>query len=204
MDIRKANNLFKVALKYCFENHPDEIEWAKSVNENIFKNLKSRQFLYNYCWVVYSSGFKVSTVEKLFPALQIAFKNFDLNLLEKMRSIKPVLEVFNNERKARSFLEGVKMIANEGFTTYKRNLLKEGVDKLEALPGIGPVTKFHLAKNIGLLDKAKPDIWLQRAADKCSSSVDELVDYLSAQNKLSRHTVDIILWRFGADKGFNS
>jgi hypothetical protein len=72
------------------------------------------------------------------------------------------------------------------------------------LPGIGPITKYHLAKNIGLLDNPKPDIWLQRAALKCSSSVDELVEYLSKKYKLSQHTVDVILWFYGADKGFNS
>ena len=67
------------------------------------------------------------------------------------------------------------MIAEEGFPTIKKRLKKEGIDKLEQLAGIGPITKAHLAKNIGLEDIPKPDIWLVRAADKCSSTVDELL-----------------------------
>jgi GxxExxY protein len=39
-------------------------------------------------------------LKKKLPALQKAFKNFDPESLSRMRSIKSVLDVFNNERKA--------------------------------------------------------------------------------------------------------
>ena len=70
---------------------------------------------------------------------------------------------------------------------------------LEELGGIGEITKFHLAKNIGLIDKAKPDIWLKHAAKLCDTEVDELVKFLSKEYLLSQHVVDVILWRYGAD-----
>ncbi len=195
-----AINMFEAAKTYCEEYCQDELEWVTSVSPDTFKNLKSKQFLYNYCQVVYRSGFKASTIEAHFPDLKIAFKNFDLEILARMRSIKPVLAVFNNETKAKSFLGGCKMIAEEGFPTFKKRLKKEGIDKLEQLPGIGPITKAHLAKNIGLEDIPKPDIWLVRAADKCSSTVDELVAFISEKYGMSHHVVDVILWRYGADK----
>jgi hypothetical protein len=72
---------------------------------------------------------------------------------------------------------------------------------LEKLPGIGPITKYHLAKNIGLVDEAKPDIWLVRAANACSSTVEELVAFLSEKYGMSHHAIDVILWRHGADNG---
>jgi hypothetical protein len=75
-------------------------------------------------------------------------------------------------------------------------------DMLKKLPGIGPITKYHLAKNIGMANVAKPDIWLERAAVLCSTTVQELVEFLSKKYGLSRHAVDVILWRYGADKGF--
>jgi len=201
VDQAKAIRMFEAARAYCEEKHKDELDWAKSISPETFRNLRSKRFLFQYCWVVYASGFKVSTVESIFPNLQTVFKDFELADLAKMKSIKPVLAIFNNERKASSFLKGSKLIANEGFSAFKKRLQREGVDMLEQLPGIGPITKFHLAKNIGLVDEAKPDIWLVRAADICSSTVEELVAFLSEKYGMSRHAVDVILWRYGADKG---
>lgn len=192
--------MFENAKYYCEKNYPDELKWANEINTKTFKNLKSKQFLAEYCWVVYASGFKVSTVESVFPDLKNAFKGFDIQTLSKMSSIKPALQVFNNERKAGCFLKGCKAVAEEGFSIFKKRLEKEGVDMLEQLPGIGPITKLHLAKNIGLVDEAKPDIWLERAAKANNASVNELVKFLSKKYSMSRHVVDVVLWRYGADK----
>lgn len=196
--------MFEEAKSYCETNYSDDLEKAKLISPDTFRRLRSKQFLRQYCWVVYVSGYKVSIIEKLFPKLRAAFKEFDLDSLARMRSIKPVLDVFNNERKASAFLEGSKLIAHEGFSAFKKRLQANGVDELEKLPGLGPITKFHLAKNIGLVDQAKPDIWLERAACACSSEVDELVTFLSDKYKMSRHIVDVILWRYGADKNLGN
>ena len=201
MNRDRASRMFEEAKLYCEENYPDELEWANGINAETFRNLRSKRFLTEYCWVIYASGFKVATVEAVFPDLKEAFKGFDIQALSRMRSVKPVLRVFNNERKANSFLNGGKDIAAEGFSAFKKRLKKEGVDMLEHLPGIGPITKYHLAKNIGLVDGAKPDIWLVRAAEACDTSVNELVEYLSCEYGMSRHAVDVVLWRHGADNG---
>ena len=193
--------MFEAAKAYCEAEHPDEVDWANSISPETFKNLRSKRFLSEYCWVVYASGFKVSTIEAIFPDLQTAFKEFELEELAKMESTKQVLAIFNNESKASSFLKGSKIIAKEGFSAFKKRLQNAGIDMLDELPGIGPITKFHLAKNIGLADEAKPDVWLCRAADACSSTVQELVAFLSEKYVMSRHAVDVILWRYGADKG---
>lgn len=201
MDEAKATRMFESAKAYCEKKYPHEVQWAKSITPETFKNLDSKQFLSEYCWVVYTSGFRVSTIEAIFPKLEAAFKQFNLEALATMESIKPVLAVFNNERKASLFLAGSKRIAREGFTNFRRRLQSAGIDMLEELPGIGPITKIHLAKNIGLADEAKPDVWLVRAAKACSSTVEELVAFLSEKYRMSRHTVDVIIWRYGADKG---
>ncbi len=196
-----AIRMFEAAKSYCEAEHADEVDWANSINPETFKNLRSKQFLSEYCWVIYASGFKVSIIEAIFPDLQTAFKDFKLEELAKMKSTKPVLAIFNNERKANSFLEGGKVIAKEGFSAFKKRLKNKGIEMLEELPGIGPITKFHLAKNIGLVDEAKPDVWLVRAAAACSGTVQDLVAFLSDKYGMSRHAVDVILWRYGADKG---
>lgn len=189
---------------YCEKEFPEELEWAKEISPNTFKFLKSKTFLSEYCWVVYASGFKVEIIESKFPELKIAFKNFDIDLLSRMRSVKQALKIFNNENKANCFLKGSKAIYEEGFSNFKKNLKNDGIDYLEKLPGIGPITKFHLAKNIGLVDIEKPDIWLVRVAEEYNSTVTEVVDFLSKKNKLSRHVVDVILWRYLAEKGLKN
>ncbi len=199
MNEAKALELFEAAKDYCEEHYPDELIWAKSISPQTFTNLKSKQFLAEYCWVVFASGFKVSTIEAIFPKLKETYKNFDLEALNRMRSVSPVLKIFNNERKAKAFLDGSKAIAQEGFSNFKKRLRKEGIDMLEELPGIGPITKLQIAKNIGYVDEAKPDIWLERAADFCNSSPKELVGFLGESYNLSNHVVDVIIWRFGAD-----
>lgn len=198
--------LFLTAWQYCAEHHPDELEWAKSVNEDIFKNMKSKEFLLNYCWVVFASDPELGDFKDFFPELKAAFKDFDITALSKMRSIKPVLDGFDDvfddlKQKAKCFLKGAKMIADEGFETYKKRLKKEGIDILEELPDIDSTTKSRLAWNIGFTDMAKPDKWLERAARKCkAASVDELVDYLSKEFNCSRHVVDFVLWRYEEDE----
>lgn len=199
MNRSKAKTMFEDALSYCKENYPAELEWAKGTSPETFKKLSAKKFLEEYCWVVYASGFKVSTVESVFPRLRKAFKDFELDSLARMRSLSGVLSVFNNKRKADCFLKGSRAIADEGFPKFKRRLKERGVCVLESLPGIGPITKIHLAKNIGLVDEAKPDIWLVRAAEACDTTVNDLVTFLRKQYNLSRHVVDVVLWRYGAD-----
>ena len=104
--------------------------------------------------------------------------------------------MFNSVSKATSFLSGAKVVIREGIVPFKARMRADAdatrevfgrvknVDELEsvgdlphvlttleALPGIGKITKFHLAKNIGLLDVAKPDIWLCRASILCGGDV---------------------------------
>ena len=233
VDKKYAKELFQNAWKRCQKYHSDELKSAKSFNKDTFKNMKSKKFLLNYFWVIYSeTGF--SALDQSFPKLHTALKNLDIAALRKMRSIKPALDAFDINKPAsntftiipalthatHNFLEGAKMVADEGFVAYKKRLKKEGIDALEELPGIYSTTqnrftgirwsfleeltsidsstKSRLAKNIGLADTAKPDKWLERAARQCkAASVDELVDYLSEEFDASHHVVDVVLWRSG-------
>jgi hypothetical protein len=79
-----------------------------------------------------------------------------------MRSSRAALRIINNKRKAGCVLRGVREVTAEGFPRFKRRLLQEGPNALVALPGIGPITKDHLVRNIGLASVAKDDIWIRR------------------------------------------
>ena len=195
VDKENDEKLFFTALSYCEKYRPMQLEWAKSVNEDTFKNMESKEFLRNYCWVVFASDSELGDFEDFFPELETAFKDFDITALSKMRSIKPVLGAYyldasddafdDYKQKAKPFLKGAKMIANEGFEAYKKRLKKEGIDALEELPDIDSITKFRLARNIGLTDTVEEE---------------ERVDYLSKEFNCSRHVVDFVLWRYEVEE----
>ena len=191
-DKENAEKLFFTAYRYCEIYRHEQLEWAESVNEDTFKNMKSKEFLRNYFWVVFASDPGLRGFEDFCAELEAAFEYFDITALSKVRSIKPVLDDFDDDfddhkKKAKCFLKGAKMIANEGFETYKKRLKKEGIDVLEELPDIDSTTKSRLARNIGLTDTVEEE---------------KLVDYLSRglHNRCSRHVVDFVLWRYEVEE----
>ncbi len=115
-----------------------------------FKELDAAQFLAEYCWVVFESGFRYTVVREKFPAIETLFRSFDLAALANMAPVERDRLPIRNKPKADGFLAGCRMIAGGGWGAFKRRLENGGLDVLEGLPRIGPVTKYHLAKNIGL------------------------------------------------------
>lgn len=70
-------------------------------------------------------------------------------------------------------------------------------DKVEfcaSLPWIGGITKYHLAKNFGA-QVAKPDVHLQRLADREGVSCQALCERLATVSGYKVATVDLLLWR---------
>ncbi|HUK56533.1 MAG TPA: hypothetical protein VLY20_07730 [Nitrospiria bacterium] len=203
MDREKAKKLYQKALHYIKEAKPDELNWVKQISGATLDGITTKEFLTEYCWVVYCSGFRVKVIQNKFGSLKKSFRNFDSRKLYGMRSLNAPLMVFNNEKKASCFLRGAKMVYEEGFPNFKRRLKKEGMDALSELPGIGEITKKHLARNIGLLDTAKDDIWLRRVAKHLNASgTQELSNYLSKNCSEKRGVVDLVIWRFCSDKGW--
>ena len=66
------------------------------------------------------------------------------------------------------------------------------------MPWIGPVTKFHLAKNLGV-DVAKPDVHLNRLAAAEGVTAQDLCKRLASETGYRAATIDLILWRACAD-----
>jgi hypothetical protein len=77
------------------------------------------------------------------------------------------------------------------------------VEGLGKLPWIGPVTKHHLAKNLGA-DTAKPDVHLERLARRDKTTTQTLCRRLARQTGYRAATIDTILWRACADGLLNS
>jgi hypothetical protein len=70
-------------------------------------------------------------------------------------------------------------------------------DKVEfglSLPWIGGITKWHLAKNLGV-DCAKPDVHLERVAAHYGTTTATLCAELAATTGDRVATVDVVIWR---------
>jgi len=197
MDKKRAKLFFRTAMSYMVENYHDELDGLKKLSPGTLKNITSKEFLSEYCWVIYGSGFKISIIEDKFDGIKKAFKDFDIEKLSKIKSVEAVLRFFNNERKANSFLKGAQLIYREGFSKFKDRIQKEGPEALEELPGIGRVTKKLLARNIGLEDVAKDDVLIRRLVKYLDAADEkELVGYLSSEFGEKKGLVDGVLWRF--------
>lgn len=197
---QRAIALWKRAKKHIKREDPGSLKWARSIGDHTWMKMESRDFISVYCFVVYASGMKYETIHGIFPELQKAFKNFDLDKLKKMASIKAPMKVFALERKAQNFLDGVHIIAEEGFKEFKARVSRQGMDALERLPGIGPITKKHLAKNIGLADVVKNDRWLVKAAELTGwQHPDDMVEFLASETGETKHVIDVVIWNFAKD-----
>ena len=188
MDKAKARDLFETACQEVGEDVPPPRNWQR---------LGEKTFLEVYCRVVFASGFKATIVRAKFPAMKKVFRQFDPAALAKMAPDPTAAKLpIKNLRKTTAFLDGVKKIHAEGWRPFKKRLTAEGIEMLTELPGIGHIAKYHLAKNIGLADTAKPDVHLQRCAKECSTSVTTLVAFLSEEYHKTKYEVDLILFQY--------
>jgi len=64
---------------------------------------------------------------------------------------------------------------------------------LASLPWIGEITKYHLGKNLGTLDTAKPDRHLVRIAG--AEGAHALCARLARATGDKVATVDVVIWR---------
>lgn len=156
----------------------EEIVWQESATEPD----SADEFMWEYIWVVISSGMKN----------QVA-RIIEQRIVEAYNSGKPIETAFKHKGK----VAAIKQMINNHDDAFDSYL--EATDKLEflaLLPYIGEITKYHLAKNLGL-DVVKPDRHLVRIAKKFSMTPNALCQKLSKETGYRIGTVDLILWRAG-------
>jgi hypothetical protein len=173
-----------------------EVDWQAMVN---FDQLTESAFLRESAWVVLCAGMRESVVRGRFNALSDAFLEWRsaVELLQARRTCRRrALAVFNNRRKIDAIISIAARVAATSFDNLRAILAQEGVHYLQSLPFIGPITSFHLAKNIGL-QVAKPDRHLARMARMFGfPSVQMMCGAISDWVYDPIPVVDIVLWRF--------
>lgn len=164
------------------KGHLKEIEWINNL-PNIEK-LNKTIFFREYVWVVINSGMKNQVAEKI-------FENFWIDILLNNKEINFDVIRHPNKNKA------IRKVYNRLDFYFKHFLKSKNKLKfLKSLPHIGDITKYHLARNLGL-NFAKPDRHLVRIAklfeyDNVQKFCEKVSDLVN--DKIG--VVDVVFWRF--------
>ena len=160
--------------------YDDMIAWAETVQPPPGPDKLAEEI----AWVICGAGMNVRVAAQIFHAC-----------MRQVRKGKSACKVFRHKGKCAAI----------DFCWRNRALLHAEYlaadDKLAwcaGLPWIGPVTKYHLGKNLGL-DVPKPDVHLDRLARAEDILPFELCERLAEQSGFRIATVDTILWRACAD-----
>lgn len=178
------------------EGYADEIFWQSNLE---FDDLNESNFLREIAWVVLSSGMKERVIRNLFGKISDSFFNWEsaeIIVENEAKCFNKSIKYFNNESKISAILDSAHKINTLGFSQLKKMIEKNPIDTLLQFYYIGPITVYHLAKNIGL-PLAKPDRHLKRIANmEGYSDVQTFCYEISKVSGDSIPVVDIVLWRF--------
>lgn len=168
--------------KVITAGYSDEITWAENI-----KCRHSSDFFAEYVWVVCSSGMKNQIAQKIYKRVMAA-------IIDRV----PINTVFKHSGKVKAINQVLNNL-NELYLEYLMD--NDKLTWLEArLPYIGNITKYHLAKNLGI-DIAKPDRHLVRIANSYGMTVQGLCEKLAKETGSKVAVVDQVLWR-AANLGF--
>jgi hypothetical protein len=200
MRIEAALEFYEFARSYSAIHFAEEVEWQRKLR---FASITESDFLRESAWVIFCSGFKEKVLRGLFSSLSLCFCDWEsARVIDENRYLcqKTALEVFKNSRKVDAILDICRFIGSQGFEDVKLAIQKDPINYLQELPYIGPITSWHLAKNIGF-DLAKPDRHLVNVAETFQFlDVQELCSSISARTGDKTSVVDLVLWRYCAEK----
>jgi hypothetical protein len=205
MDNKKLVRLYFAALQRIIENsYGQELiddRLYPAVSEYI-PNLSPSDFLREYAWVVFGSGFKNSIINDRWPELTSAYMGWDPFLIagNQHQVVEDGSKIINSTKKNGAIIKCSEIIQYSGWDKFKSSLLRSDyLDFLDNLPFIGGATKYHLAKYIGY-DIAKPDRHLLFLAEEygyeCSNDgVQKCVFELAKITGERVRAIDTLLFR---------
>jgi len=154
--------------------YSEEIKWAEDLKPCHNKQL----FALEAIWVIISSGLKNQVARKIEQRIYRAIDNFE-----------PLESAFQHKGKVKA-IEYILQHQQRLFDEYQQAEDKLGY--LKSLPWIGDITKYHLAKNLGL-DMVKPDRHLVRIAGKEDKTPLQLCRELSELTGDNLAVVDTVI-----------
>lgn len=173
-----------------------EIDWQE---QQCIDAVTETDFLRETAWVILSAGMRESVIRDRFACVSDAFLEWTSAraiVRSKERCIQRGLYAFNHQGKIRAIGDVAAFVETTGFYTFVESLRVDGLSELQRLPFIGPVTRYHLAKNLGL-DVVKPDRHLVRIAEAAGFiDPDTMCRQIAAVTGDRLATIDVVLWRY--------
>lgn len=167
---------FERVVRALGDQATEDIAWA----EGCTLPRTAEEFATETIFVIANSGMKNTVARQIFERCMVA-----------LHAGQPVIDVFKHKGKAAAmehvWRERVALL--RGFLAAPDRLAY-----CETLPWIGAITKYHLAKNFGQ-SLAKPDVHLQRLADREGTTPQALCERLAALTGYRVATIDTLLWR---------
>lgn len=194
---------FYCAAKKCLlsAGFAPEIKWQL---EQKFDAFTETDLLRESAWVILCSGFKETVVRRRFDVISLCFCDWEsaadiCNSATRCRST--ALAAFGNRQKIEAIIDTAALVNRVGFAQLKRDILRDPIYTVRLFPFIGPITAFHLAKNLGYAT-AKPDRHLVRLAAVLGyQDVHLLCSSLSQATGDPIQVVDVVLWRYAERYG---
>ncbi len=175
------------AVRHDFDGAPfkKQIEWQRKVR---FEDIDAKKLFWEYVWVVLASGFKVKIAREFHCAFYESGNG--------VPTACDVSKIYNNTRKKEAIREAQRNYL-KWFEILK--LSSDKIEFLDSLPFIGSITKYHLAKNLGL-DVAKPDVHLLRLCEIFRfEDAQSLCEFIAANTGERVSVIDLVLWFYCAE-----
>lgn len=175
-----------------------EIEWQR---ERCLKPFSECDLLRESAWVILCSGFREATVRQVFDYISLCFCDWESSdEIARNRSacVATALARFRNGKKIDAIARVADLVTETGFAQIRRVIQADPINHLQKFPFIGPITSWHLAKNLGL-NVAKNDRHLARIAARLgyADAHDLCGDVSEATGELIS-VIDVVLWRFAS------
>jgi len=153
-------------------------------------------------WVILCSGFREAAVRRVFDYISLCF--CDWESAHAIVNAFPAcslaaLASFNSATKIGAIFEVARQIDKRGFGSVRTAISGDPIGELTKFPFIGPITVWHLAKNLGL-DVVKPDRHLVRisaALGFCNPTA--LCEVIAQKCGDPVRVIDLVIWRYMAD-----
>jgi hypothetical protein len=174
-----------------------EIDWQAS---RVLGTITAVEFMVEAAWVVINSGFREAVARRIFPALTLCFCDWAADEISSSADDcrTSALTIFGHRQKIDAIIHIAGRVT-EDWDSLQQSLSIDPIKTLQELPFIGPITSFHLAKNLGY-PCAKADRHLARTAELMGQPcVQELCSDIAVATGDPVGVVDLILWRYAAD-----
>jgi hypothetical protein len=140
-----------------------------------------------------------SVVRRLFPTISSCFWKFESAariLRTEETCVALARRFFDHEGKVRAISRCARIVEDAGgFGSFRARLVRDPIAVCREIPFIGPVTVWHLARNIGV-DCAKPDRHLARLTQLFGfDDASALCEAVANAVRERVGVVDIVLWR---------